>query len=842
MPLLRYCTPVVVLLLLCAPPASAQLQWSKWFFGYRASLDFAGGVLRLVPGSVLNTLEGSAAIADPVTGELYFYTDGRSVWNASHRLMPSGGGLGGHSSSTQSALIVPDPGDAARFYVFTADAFEDLTSTTATYEGISVSIVDMTLDGGRGDVVVKSRRLAPLSATEKLCAIRRCTDGTYWVIAHEANQPNFYAYHVTAQGISEPVVSRVGLVHRIYSPLARRVSDLPGQMKSSPDGSRIAVVQGSAPPEIFDFNQQTGELTLAMRLLGSDDHLYGVSFSPDGTRLYALQNIAGGSLLQWDLTAGSAAQVSASRVVLAQYSTPGGALQLGIDGRLYVAIESRDALDVVAEPNRLGAAARLLRGEVGLGGAIVGWGLPNVIETELGLATRSFASADTVICPGESVQLSVSGTGRHRWSPASSLSCSECASPIATPDTTTRYVVETETATGCVTRDTVVVTVHDAASVDAGGPRALCLGDTATLQVRGGVRWEWSPAAGLSCTDCAAPRAAPSRTTTYVVRAFSAGGCLAVDSVLVAVNAVPRVVARGDTTVCVGVPVALAAAGAARYRWEPSTGLSCSDCPTPVATTDRTTVYRVIGTTAEGCSAVDSVRVTIAPTSTVRVWIDPSTRAQVSGRLVLPVLVDDAVAIAGETSIELDVSYDDSILLLAGTVSTGTIAAGGEVLLVSSNGGRQTYRIRPGPVRSDTLVKLSFRTYLADTLVTDIGIALRPNSECLTIDASGGSVRLDSLCGIGFRLIDVGDGFAMRGVRPNPFETSARIDFATVTPSHVRLRIVDAAGREVLRPIDGMLEPGDHTAEIDGALLPMGLYVVRLESDGSVASGWIVRR
>ena len=39
-----------------------------------------------------------------------FYTDGRYVYNKMHNVMPNGSGLMGHSSSTQSAIIVLQPG------------------------------------------------------------------------------------------------------------------------------------------------------------------------------------------------------------------------------------------------------------------------------------------------------------------------------------------------------------------------------------------------------------------------------------------------------------------------------------------------------------------------------------------------------------------------------------------------------------------------------------------------------------------------------------------------------------------------------------------------------------
>ncbi|MFC7667853.1 hypothetical protein ACFQT0_10980 [Hymenobacter humi] len=50
---------------------------------------------------------------------LLFYTNGETVWNRKHQPMPNGRKLMGSGSSTQSALIVPDPGSGNVFYIFT---------------------------------------------------------------------------------------------------------------------------------------------------------------------------------------------------------------------------------------------------------------------------------------------------------------------------------------------------------------------------------------------------------------------------------------------------------------------------------------------------------------------------------------------------------------------------------------------------------------------------------------------------------------------------------------------------------------------------------------------------
>src|SRR5690606_4183796 len=102
-------------------------------------------------------------------------------------------------------------------------------------EGVHYSIVDMSLDGGRGDVEVKN---IPLLATaaEKLTAVRHADRCSYWVLAHGWNDDTFHAYLVSDSGIAtHPVVSHTGLVHQ-DPPNRAAGSGSIGYMKGSPDG------------------------------------------------------------------------------------------------------------------------------------------------------------------------------------------------------------------------------------------------------------------------------------------------------------------------------------------------------------------------------------------------------------------------------------------------------------------------------------------------------------------------------------------------------------------------------------------------------------------------------
>ena len=129
----------------------AQTRFANfWYFGYGGAIDFISGTPVAVPGSAMNTSEGAASISD-ANGTLLFYTNGVSVYDNTNHRMPNGKNLWGHDNTTQSVLIVPDPGNGNLYYVFTVDQLGGQHIGEAGdlgMGGLSYSVVDITLNGG----------------------------------------------------------------------------------------------------------------------------------------------------------------------------------------------------------------------------------------------------------------------------------------------------------------------------------------------------------------------------------------------------------------------------------------------------------------------------------------------------------------------------------------------------------------------------------------------------------------------------------------------------------------------------------------------------------------------
>src|SRR5687767_5939833 len=94
---------VFILLTFSIQPLFAQnfhKETNTWYMGELIGLDFNSGVAVPLNNGLIFTDEGVATISD-TNGALLFYTDGRTIRNRLHQLMPNGSGLYGNVSSSQ---------------------------------------------------------------------------------------------------------------------------------------------------------------------------------------------------------------------------------------------------------------------------------------------------------------------------------------------------------------------------------------------------------------------------------------------------------------------------------------------------------------------------------------------------------------------------------------------------------------------------------------------------------------------------------------------------------------------------------------------------------------------
>ncbi len=249
------------------------------------------------------------------------------------------------------------------------------------------------------------------------------------------------------------------------------------------------------------------------------------------------------------------------------------------------------------------------------------------VTIEVGPGIEVDAGPDLSICDDDTVQLMAMSqdSGDYLWVPSFGLDDPFSPTPIASPDTTTTYIVYLMNGF-CEASDTVVVNVQSGTGATVVPGASICLGDSTPIggPATPGTTYIWTPALGLDDATAANPIASPQQTTTYTLNAAS-GNCAAILSVTVTVEPRPTIVAGPDQFICDTDPVTLSVSGTGgTIAWSPHPTLSCTNCTDPTATPSQTTTYYV--TNSNGiCSVVDSVTVVVSTSFTLQVIPDNAT-------------------------------------------------------------------------------------------------------------------------------------------------------------------------------------------------------------------------
>jgi gliding motility-associated-like protein len=237
----------------------------------------------------------------------------------------------------------------------------------------------------------------------------------------------------------------------------------------------------------------------------------------------------------------------------------------------------------------------------------------SVIITILPLPSVN-AGPDDSICLGTTTQLNASGASTYHWAYSEALSDSTIANPVASPDSTTNFVLTGYDNYGCSDTDNVIITVLDLPVIQLVNDTAMCKGGSVLLEatVPGNNSYRWLPSAGLSNTSVYNPVASPDNTTEYFVSVSDSNQCVGTDSIIVNVLPRPVVSTLNDTTVCYAQPVTLLtkALYADRFSWSPSTGLDDNTVQSPVATPLSNTTY-IVAAGNGYCAERDTVTLSV---------------------------------------------------------------------------------------------------------------------------------------------------------------------------------------------------------------------------------------
>jgi len=180
---------------------------------------------------------------------------------------------------------------------------------------------------------------------------------------------------------------------------------------------------------------------------------------------------------------------------------------------------------------------------------------------------------------------------------------------------------------GSVT-DNVILTVIDGnLNIDAGLPITVCEGELINLDGDdNGSLVTWTGGNGqfenpFEANTTYIPQINETGMFNLYIQSLNDCGVMVRDSVLVDIQQVVNIITNGDQTIFEGESVQLLAEGGASYEWFPPDGLSCTDCPNPVASPLEDITYFVVDPSASQCSSPANIFVNVEFNAYGRVWV-----------------------------------------------------------------------------------------------------------------------------------------------------------------------------------------------------------------------------
>ncbi|MVN77032.1 hypothetical protein GO988_11910 [Hymenobacter sp. HMF4947] len=339
------------------------------------------------------------------------------------------------------------------------------------------------------------------------------------------------------------------------------------------------------------------------------------------------------------------------------------------------------------------------------------------------------------ICQGGSTVLTVTG-GTAPYTIVGGGTTQTGNGPFTVaPNQTSIYTITSGAATqGCTASSQVTVTVVPLPPANTGGAaRATCSGVPIALGAApvAGLTYSWSPATGLSSPTVANPTLTLTNTTgapitqTYTLTvANTATTCVNTATVAVTVNPPATAAAGPAQAVCDKQTITLGATARPgyTYQWTPAANLSSPTAAQPVLTGANTTSapiiqkYVVVATTALGCSAKDSVLITINPR--------PAADSIAGPQSVCPTITGVAYTIRNPHS----TAYQ-------WTVTGGTIASGqGTTAIVVNWGAAGTGAVR---VSSTNALGCSSDVFTLPVLLNQVLQTAKPTGPTSVCQADG---------------------------------------------------------------------------------------------------------
>ena len=197
----------------------------------------------------------------------------------------------------------------------------------------------------------------------------------------------------------------------------------------------------------------------------------------------------------------------------------------------------------------------------------------------------------------------------YQWFPVQGLSNPTIPNPIASPDTTTTYIVDFTNGCGTL-QDSITIDVHKVLFTRSPDV-SICPGDSIQVWATGGVSYLWEPSIYVLEADRDTTVAFPPEDQVFSVLITDTLNCSTTGLVEVTLYDSPALDAGHNLVIWLGEEVRLNPSGTGTFVWTLNDSMSCTACVNPIVNPTEDTYYVVTLTDSNNCKSVDSVEVQI---------------------------------------------------------------------------------------------------------------------------------------------------------------------------------------------------------------------------------------
>ncbi len=356
--------------------ANAQREDHTWYFSATNKgmfFDYTTNAVSITSVHAPLSYEGCGVSADPITGDVLFYSNGIKVIDKSHTQMPNGGGLLGNITCATNGIPCPVPSQPTKYYLFCNSANSPNAGT------IYYSIIDMNIIGNGtalnpiGDVVSTQKNISVVTNASEGFAVVTGSNNDFWLVSPQNNSNIIRIYRITNTGISLynsiTVSSTIGDARTVRFSTANNKITIANMVEN----------QGSF---LMDFNINNGSISnfilVPGSILGTTTNYWtgfcDSEWSPDGTKLYMSKYrmaSSSGRIYQYDLNFPSN-PITLIHTLPGTSSNVAMGLQLAPDGKIYFlyvnsAYGDSRLIGVISSPNIAGTGCNYVSNILDMG-------------------------------------------------------------------------------------------------------------------------------------------------------------------------------------------------------------------------------------------------------------------------------------------------------------------------------------------------------------------------------------------------------------------------------------------------------------------------------------------